>query len=193
MAEKELPKKGIMGKLWVLCVFALVVVWAFILFLPKMEFLEFQILLLVAIPILILFIVAQQNKWDPSLPLNDNEVLVKSAMANVIIGPAGLSKDLKTSGKLFLTNRRLVFISHSSPFAINPYRMMSGNQDVDYQLKDILSVGINPWPLIPKAICIELADGKMKNFQIWGTKPVAPLGGNPEGWLVEIKKRIGKK
>lgn len=90
-------------------------------------------------------------------------------------GPANLQKGLEAvGGKLFLTNQRLVFEAH----ALNIQRenlavALCGIKSVHPSWTRFLRI-----PLFPNSITIELQEGKILEFVVYGRK----------GWVSEISR-----
>lgn len=102
------------------------------------------------------------------IQLQKNESIIKEGGANHFLGIESVG------GRLFLTNQRLYFSSHS---------LNVQTHELSIPYSDIRSVGKrNTLFIFPNGLCIELQNGKNEKFVLWGR----------EKWIQEIEQSIKK-
>lgn len=100
------------------------------------------------------------------IQLQQNENIIKEGAANHFKGVESVG------GKLFLTNQRLFFKSHSINF--QPH-------ELSILYKEIKSVGKrNTLLIVPNGMYIELKDGSIENFVVWSRRK----------WIEEIEQKM---
>jgi len=104
-----------------------------------------------------------------NLNLNENETIVKQGYANHFKGIESVG------GKMFLTNQRLYFKSHSFNIQVH---------DLSISILEIRSLGKrNTFGIFPNGLFIELKNGKKEIFVVYRRKK----------WISEIEKLIRDK
>lgn len=103
------------------------------------------------------------------IQLQENESIIKEGAANHF-------KDIESvGGRLFLTNQRLYFNSHSLNVQIH---------ELSIPYSEIRSVGKrNTLFIVPNGMYIELQNGKNEKFVLWGRAK----------WIQEIEQLIKKQ